>query len=323
MNEKKERKKKRRKKPKRNKYTRRRKQTRVLEQPLKQELKNKKNLEFFRAHQKTKSDQTAFFITSAFTEKNVCCAMLLLICCFVLFAESTSRADAVRDAFVHSVDGFARHAWAHDEIRPTTNRTNDSWGGFGCVLHDSLDTALIMGLDKIANRIVDQLGTVSFLKDWDAHVFEYTIRYLGSLLSAFELRGRRDSSLLANAAMIGDRLLSAFNSSTGLPFGVVNLETRKRKTASWLNGAAVLAEAGSIQLEFAVLSRETGNDVFEKVSRKAFDFLLSKQPAVNGMFPLLIDIETGNWRDEAASTGALGDSFFESGATKSSKLFFF
>lgn len=145
----------------------------------------------------------------------VCCSVVLALCL------GSSESERIRAAFLHSMDGYARHAWGHDEIRPLSNRTNDSWGGFGCVLHDALDTAILMGLDELSERIVKQIGSVSFLKNWDAHVFEYTIRYLGSLVSAYQLRGRRDPSLLATASTLGDRLLHAFDNVTGLPFGVV------------------------------------------------------------------------------------------------------
>lgn len=221
------------------------------------------------------------------------------------------EAEAVREAFRHSMAGYSRHAWGHDEIRPTTNRTNDSWGGFGVYLYDALDTAMVMEENDLADRVVSFLAQGSFLKDWDAHVFEYSIRYLGGALSAYQMRGRRDVSLLANAQILGERLAVAFaTGGNGLPSGIVNLQSGQRRTAEWLAGNVVLAEAGSIQLEFAVLSAETGNDTFRTVSRKAFDHLVAKQPA-DGMFPLFIGIESGEFRDQSASSGALGDSFFE------------
>ena len=41
------------------------------------------------------------------------------------------RRRAVRNAFHHAWTGYHRYAWGHDEIRPTTNGTSDSWGGWG------------------------------------------------------------------------------------------------------------------------------------------------------------------------------------------------
>ena len=63
-------------------------------------------------------------------------------------------------------------------MRPVSNITNDSWGGFAVTLIDALDTLLIMGLKhefKLARDwVVDH---VDFDKDWDASFFEYTIRH--------------------------------------------------------------------------------------------------------------------------------------------------
>ena len=41
-----------------------------------------------------------------------------------------------------------RGAWSHDELRPVTNATNDSWGGWGATLVDGLDTAILMGFTE-------------------------------------------------------------------------------------------------------------------------------------------------------------------------------
>lgn len=51
------------------------------------------------------------------------------------------RREAVRAAFRHAWAGYRAAAWGHDELRPVTNRTNDSWGGFGVTLVDALGLA--------------------------------------------------------------------------------------------------------------------------------------------------------------------------------------
>ena len=45
----------------------------------------------------------------------------------------------------HTWKGYETHAFGHDEIRPVTNRTNDSWGGLAVTLIDALDTLMLMG----------------------------------------------------------------------------------------------------------------------------------------------------------------------------------
>ena len=220
------------------------------------------------------------------------------------------RRDAIVGAFRHALEGYRRWAWGHDEVRPVTNRTNDSWGGFGVVAWDALDTAVVMGQDDLADALVELLSNTTFRRDWPAHVFEFTIRYLGSAVASFQLRGRRDAGLLARASELASAMAPAFSEPHGLPRGSVNLATGHASVAGWLAGSAVLAEAGSIQLEFAALSRELGDQTHNVRARRAFDALLRKQRD-DGLFPLFMNVETGEWRDQAVSTGALGDSFYE------------
>lgn len=49
--------------------------------------------------------------------------------------------------------------------------------------------------------------------------FETTIRYLGGMLSAYELNGYQDASLLANAQRLADKLIFAWVPANGpIPF---------------------------------------------------------------------------------------------------------
>lgn len=61
--------------------------------------------------------------------------------------------------------------------------------------------------------------------------FETTIRCLGGLLSAHELSG--SAPLLAIALDIGDALLKAFATPSGLPYAAINLRTGAGSMASW------------------------------------------------------------------------------------------
>jgi len=42
----------------------------------------------------------------------------------------TKRQEAVRNALLHAWEGYEHLAFGHDELRPTTNITNDSWNGY-------------------------------------------------------------------------------------------------------------------------------------------------------------------------------------------------
>lgn len=187
---------------------------------------------------------------------------------------------AVREAFKHAWGGYEEHAMGHDEIRPTTNATNDSWGGFGATLIDALDTMLVMGLSDEFERSVRHLeANLDFDKDYDCSFFETSIRMLGGLLGAYELSGER--FLLEQATDLATRLLPSFNTPTGLPRSVVNLRTGKAHNHQWAGGS-ILAEVGSIQLEFKYLSKVTGDAKFAKAADKVME-ALSKAKTKQGM----------------------------------------
>jgi mannosidase alpha-like ER degradation enhancer 3 len=104
---------------------------------------------------------------------------------------------------------------------------------FSLTLIDGLDTLLVMGqydeFEKAVRLIVDE---VRFDSDLIVSVFETNIRVLGGLLSGHLMVGvlrnhdpRRlrwyGQQLLDMAVDVADRLLPAFNTSSGLPYSRV------------------------------------------------------------------------------------------------------
>jgi uncharacterized protein YyaL (SSP411 family) len=61
----------------------------------------------------------------------------------------------------------------------------------------------------------------------NVQLFEVSIRFLGGLISSYELDG--DARFLDLAKDLGKRLLPAFNSPTGMPYRYVNLKTGKTR----------------------------------------------------------------------------------------------
>jgi mannosidase alpha-like ER degradation enhancer 2 len=78
--------------------------------------------------------------------------------------------------------------------------------------------------------------------------FETTIRALGGLVSAYELSGRE--GLLRLAVELGDGLLPAFNTKTGIAQPHVTF-FRGGGGA----GQTTIAEAGTLQVEFGGLAK--------------------------------------------------------------------
>src|SRR6267142_5766035 len=134
-------------------------------------------------------------------------------------------AARVRTEFLHAWNNYERYAWGHDALRPLSETAHD-WYGQSLLMTplDALDTLILMHLDSEAERARSLIvNDLSFDRDIYVKHFEITIRLLGGLLSSYQLTG--DKRLLSLAEDLGNRLLPAFNSPTGLPYVYVNLRT--------------------------------------------------------------------------------------------------
>mmetsp|Transcript_14109 Transcript_14109/g.27850 ORF Transcript_14109/g.27850 Transcript_14109/m.27850 type:complete len:452 (-) Transcript_14109:11-1366(-) len=215
--------------------------------------------------------------------------------------------------FMHSWEGYKKFAWGFDELMPRA-RAGHNWLNQGGSIIDSMSTLAIMGeieeFKKNAEWVKSQLhfesrGEVSF--------FETTIRVLGGLVSAYEFSCdlyECDQGLLDKATDIGNRLSKAFNTPSGLPYATINLASGHGSTPGWTGGAAILAEVATVQMEFSALSKHTGNPHYEEIAMKCFR-QIEKQNVANGLLPLYISVQTGQFTSNHVSLGAMGDSAFE------------
>ncbi len=122
-----------------------------------------------------------------------------------------------------------------------------------------------------------------------------------------------NGQLLRLAYDLASRLLPAFHSMTGLPYPRVNLrhgipfylnsplnyDAEHGQCQSHLSGPAEITEtcsagAGSLVLEFTVLSRLTGDVRFENLAKKAF-WAVWERRSFAGLVGSGIDAETGDW----------------------------
>ena len=130
------------------------------------------------------------------------------------------RALAVKAAMQHAWAGYKSHAWGGDELKPRSGTRSDNWAGIGMTLIDSLDTLWIMGMDaEFAEATAWVESSLSFDKAISVSVFETTIRALGGLLAAYDLSGK--AVFLDKAKDLGNRLLPAFNTASGIPRAAV------------------------------------------------------------------------------------------------------
>ena len=179
----------------------------------------------------------------------------------------------------------------------------------GVTLVDSLDTLWLMGLrqefDEAKKWVRDSLR---FDRTGDVSVFETTIRELGGLLAAFDLSG--DKVFLDKARDLGQRLAHAFDTPTGIPKGSTSLREGRAKDVGWTGGNAVLAELGSVELEFRYLGYKLGDASFSDKANRVFE-QFSTMKGTQGLFPIYVDPRNGGLKSRKITFGALGDSYYE------------
>lgn len=225
---------------------------------------------------------------------------------------------------------YARMAFGRDELAPVSGEGRDDFGGIGATLIDSLDTLWIMGLREEFHEAVKKLKepdsglrrAASGALARDVSVFETNIRVVGGLLSAYDLSG--DGELLQIAEAMASRLEPAFNTPTGVPRSFVNLKSGGAHALPWTGGKSILADFGTMHLEWATLSNRTGNARWGERTKKVFDVIRQgvDRPGgegargrvgsvPTGLYPVFMNPENGKFSGDTSSFGALGDSFYE------------
>jgi len=226
----------------------------------------------------------------------------------VLQGVDAEKQNAVKQAFLHAWRAYDARCFGQDELYPLTQFCNN-WMGAGLTLVDSLDTLYVMGLKQEFEKAKEWVRT-SLKFDYGNHVsvFETTIRLVGGLNTAFDLTG--DRMFLGKSKELADKLLYAFATPTGLPRSEVNLRSGNSRSAGWLGGAVVLSEVGTVQMEFAYLSKHVGDNKYRDKAERVIE-TLSKAPHNNGLFPIFISPDTGHFTTSKVTFGAMGDSFYE------------
>ncbi|XP_036959292.1 ER degradation-enhancing alpha-mannosidase-like protein 2 isoform X1 [Acanthopagrus latus] len=232
--------------------------------------------------------------------------------------EMAAVRQRIKSMFYHAYNSYLDNAFPYDELRPLTCDGQDTWGSFSLTLIDALDTLLVLGNHTEFQRVASLLqDTVDFDIDVNASVFETNIRVVGGLLSAHLLAGRAgmelepgwpcSGPLLRMAEDAARKLLPAFQTATGMPYGTVNLLHGVSPTET---PVTCTAGVGTFILEFATLSRLTGDETFENVARRALRALWKTRSDI-GLVGNHIDILSKKWVAQDAGIGAGVDSYFE------------
>uniref|UniRef100_A0A3B4BMW2 alpha-1,2-Mannosidase n=1 Tax=Periophthalmus magnuspinnatus TaxID=409849 RepID=A0A3B4BMW2_9GOBI len=250
--------------------------------------------------------------------------------CFIIYREQ------IIEMFDHAYGSYMKYAYPADELMPLSckgrvrgqepNRgdIDESLGKFSLTLIDTLDT-LVVSLDEFEEAVRKVVRDIRLDNDVVVSVFETNIRVLGGLLGAhvmadlFRQQGERmqwyRDELLHMAKDLGHRLLPAFNTTSGLPYPKINLRYGVLNPLSRIGTETdtCTACAGTMILEFAALSRLSGDSVFEKHARKALDVLWNRRQKESDLVGTVINIHNGEWirRGKNSGVGAGIDSYYE------------
>lgn len=141
---------------------------------------------------------------------------------------------------------------------------------------------------------------------------------------------------LAHAVDLGNRLLSTYQTPSGIPLSKVNLGKSVGIPDQDNRGIASLAEVASTQLELKYLSEISGDDKYWKAAEKVMQ-VINNQPSFDGLRPIFIECvrpapsfsggpgltlpvwpsprrrspSTGNFVASEIRLGSRGDSYYE------------
>ncbi|KAJ5976138.1 mannosyl-oligosaccharide alpha-1-2-mannosidase 1B [Penicillium waksmanii] len=239
------------------------------------------------------------------------------------------RAEAVKQAYAREWREYSKYAFPNDELLPLTHNYTDDLFGWGASVVDGIDTAIIMGLTDIVEQQLKHIASVDFTKSPDiVNFFDINIRYLGGLLSAYDLikSGRFPNpydeklveALLSQAKSLATAISPVFDTASGLPASTMNFSTGEiMKSTTAVNGTKYnstnTAQAGTMILEYYRLSDLTGDESFRQNAQKAEKYLINPQPApaFPGLVGTELNTETGKFITLDGGWEAGVDSFIE------------
>ncbi|EWZ95905.1 hypothetical protein FOWG_03426 [Fusarium oxysporum f. sp. lycopersici MN25] len=236
------------------------------------------------------------------------------------------RAKAIVEAFRFSWNKYEEFAAPHDTLLPISKTFEDDRNGWGATAVDALSTAIIMEDAEIVDKILRQIMltdfTVTVVPDQPISLFETTIRYLGGLLSAYDLLSGSykrlctdmylRNNLLKAAVILADRLSVAFDTPSGIPDDEIIFNPQLRRFGNIDNSITCF---GTLVLEWTRLSDLTGNQTYAKLAQRAQDHLIhpkTKQSfTLPGLIGTYVKLKDGYFGDYQAGWGGGSDSYYE------------
>lgn len=223
-----------------------------------------------------------------------------------------ARRQEVKKLFQKNWASYRKYAWMKDALQPISASYKDQFSGWAATLVDSLDTLWIMGLREEFDEAVAAVANIDFgsTSSYSVNMFEVNIRYLGGLLSAYDLSQR--PILLTKAIELGDLLYAGYNTPNRMPVDFIDFETAKEGTGLRVEGSVVSASPGTLSLEMTRLSQITGDPKYYDAITRVMEIFAKGQEftKIPGLWPIYVsmseqDVTTGSTFTIAGSADSL------------------
>jgi mannosyl-oligosaccharide alpha-1,2-mannosidase len=199
----------------------------------------------------------------------------------------------IKDAFNHSWTGYTEYALPNDELKSVSGAFTNPFNGWGATLVDALDTLWIMDMREEFEAAVEAVKKINFTTSprKDIPLFETTIRYLGGLMSAYDLSMGKYPPLLDKAKELAEVLMGAFDTPNRMPVTYYYWAPSYASQPHRAGTRVVLAELGSLSVEFTRLAQITGERKFYDAIARITDALEKWQmeTTLPGLWPAELD----------------------------------
>ncbi|KAJ7914446.1 glycoside hydrolase family 47 protein [Mycena leptocephala] len=226
------------------------------------------------------------------------------------------RRDDAKTLFTTSYNAYKQFAFGHDDLSPVSKGFSDGRNGWGASLVDAMPTMFIMGLEDLFEEAVNFSSQIDFSKSQTSStvsIFETTIRYIGGLLSSYELSGEQFPSLVTKAQEVADKMAFGWVGNNDIPYGFMDFSTNKPQisTESFILSFSNIAEAGTLSLEWFTLSKYTNNATYANLTAKSVKHIANLASPLPGLAAQGIDPTSGKAVGAYVTWGGGSDSYFE------------
>ncbi|KAI4106245.1 MAG: hypothetical protein L6R37_002227 [Teloschistes peruensis] len=204
-----------------------------------------------------------------------------------------AKLDTIKKTFAFSWDGYRKNAWMQDELSPVSGKFRNPFCGWAATLVDALDSLWILGMKEEFAEAARAIGKIDFTTSIrnDLPLFEVTIRYLGGLVSAYDLSGAKYRVLLDKAVELAEILMGAFDTPNRMPMTYYLWKPTFASQPHRAKTRVVLAELGSLTLEFTRLAQITKEiKYYDAVARITDEFeRWQNYTKIPGLWPKQVD----------------------------------